>query len=131
MIGFLEELPKQHLQSKLITMWWWHNTEWGLATSSDLKNTLLWFKVKTKTWKPINPYVHEMGPQGPKHYIFVYHFYSNAWKLGILPKVDQIHKRLWPFTNLVRSPGTHDWNKIHNILWIQSTSSKMMISYVF
>ena len=35
------------------------------------------------------------------------------------------------FNNLVRSPRTHKWNEIHNILWIQSTFGKMMISHVF
>ena len=27
-------------------------------------------------------------------------------------------------------PGTHNWNIIHNFLWIRSTSGKLMISYV-
>ena len=27
------------------------NSEWGLVTSPDLENILLWFKVITKTWK--------------------------------------------------------------------------------
>ena len=29
------------------------------------------------------------------------------------------------------SPGIYNWSKIHNILWIWSTSFKMMMSYVF
>ena len=51
--------------------------------------------------------------------------------LIIFPEVDQIHKKLWIWSNLIRVPGTHNWNKIHNFLWVQSTSGKMMMSYIF
>ena len=62
-----------------------------------------------------------MGPWGPKHYIFGDHSFSkNARKLRfyvflhvhatkhdiiILPEVDQIHKKLWICSSLVRVSG--------------------------
>ena len=52
--------------------------------------------------------------------------------------MDQIHKSLWIFTNLIRvrrdsqlKQNLHLKFKIKFILWIQSASVKMMISYVF
>ena len=42
-----------------------HNSEWGLVTSSDLENALLWFKVKTKTWKRIKAIVFQVNLQKP------------------------------------------------------------------
>ena len=53
------------------------------------------------------------------HYLSEYHH--------LISSVDGIHKRLRIFTNSFWVPGTHDWNKIHKILWIQSTAGKMMI----
>ena len=41
------------------------NSEWGLVTSSDLENTLLWFNVKTKTWKRIKAIVFQVNSQKP------------------------------------------------------------------
>ena len=62
--------------------------------------------------------MHKIGPRGPKHYILGDSFFSkNARKLRfyvflhvnarkhdiiILPEVDQIHKKLWIFSNLVQ-----------------------------
>ena len=43
----------------------YRNSEWELVRSSDLKNTLLWFKVKTKTWKRIKAIVFQVNLQKP------------------------------------------------------------------
>ena len=39
------------------------NSECGLVTSSGLENTLLWFKIKTKTWKRIKAIVFQANLQ--------------------------------------------------------------------
>ena len=65
--------------------------------------------------------MHMLDPRGPKHYIFGNHFCSkdarkvrfhvflhvNARKhdIIILPEVDQIHKKLWICSSLVRVSG--------------------------
>ena len=46
-IVFLEELLKQHFQSKLISVTL-RNSEWWLVTSSDLENTLLGLRSKPR-----------------------------------------------------------------------------------
>ena len=50
---------------KIDTIMTSHNSEWGLVTSSDLENTLLWFKVKTKTSKSIKAIVFQVNLQKP------------------------------------------------------------------
>ena len=41
------------------------NSEWGLVTSSDLENTLLWFSFKSKTWKRIKTIFFQVNLQKP------------------------------------------------------------------
>ena len=41
------------------------NGEWELVTSSDLENTLLWFKVNSKTWKHIKAIIFQVNLQKP------------------------------------------------------------------
>ena len=133
----------------------------------DLKNVLMWFTVDSFKPNPgkfqymilrkcvtnqlsffINPHMHKMGPQGPKHYIFGDHFtqkmpessgsmYSsilmleNIWYYHFTwsgPNSQEI-VNLFQFSS--GPPGTHNSNEIHNFLWIRSTSGKMMMSYVF
>ena len=42
-----------------------HNREWRLVRSSDLENIILWFNVKTKTWKRIKAIVFQVTLQKP------------------------------------------------------------------
>ena len=90
-----------------------------------------------------NVHMHKMGPQGPKHYIFGDHFYSTIARkirfylfLHFSARKYTISLFYLKWTKFPRdcdilpvqfgSPGTHSWNKTHNILWIQTTSGKMM-----
>ena len=41
------------------------NREWRLVRSSDLENIILWFNVKTKTWKRIKQIVFQVTLQKP------------------------------------------------------------------
>ena len=88
------------------------------------------------------------GPQGPKHYVFGDHFYSTIARkirfyvfLHFSARKYTISSFYLKWTKFPRDcdilpvqfgfPGTHSWNKTHNTLWIQTTSGKMMISYIF
>ena len=53
---------------------------------------------------------------------------QKTYVIIILPKLDRISKKLGILFQLL---VLEDPNKIQNFLWIQSTSSKIMISYVF
>ena len=77
--------------------------------------------------------MHEMGPQVPKHYIFGDHFnLKNARKLRWYYNFTWRGLNSQEIVNSFQfSSRTHSWNKIHNFLWIRSTSGKMMMSYVF
>ena len=83
----------------------------------------------------LNPHIHKMGPKGLKHYIFGDRFYSkNAQKLRFIIFLHFYTVKYmisYLCSDLVPAPGTHNWNKIHNFLWIRSVSSKIMRSYVF
>ena len=86
-----------------------------------------------------NPHMHKMGHRRPKHYIFGYHFCSkNARRLRFYVFLHFNARKhimlslylIWTeFTRNCEfvptwfgSPGTHNWNKVHNFLWIWYTS---------
>ena len=104
-----------------------------------------WFEC----WKnSFHSHMHKMGPWGPKQYIFGNHFCSkNARTLRFhvflhfnarKHMTSSFFLRWTEFTRNCKfipiwfgSPQTHNWSKIHNFLWIWSTSCKMMMSYLF
>ena len=81
----------------------------------------------------LNPHMHKMGPRGLKNYIFGDHFlHFNGRK----HMISSFYLKWVKFSRNCEfvpiqfgSLGTHNWNKIHNYLWIRSTSGKMMVSY--
>ena len=90
-----------------------------------------------------NPHMHKMGPQGPKHYIFGDLFCSKrGLRFHVFLHFNARNRMVLSFylnwTEFTRncqivpiqfgSSETHNWNKIHNLLWIRSTSGKMMMS---
>ena len=89
-----------------------------------------------------------MGPKGLKLYIFGNQCYSkNARKPGFyvflyfIARKHLISSLYLKWTEFRRNcefvpiycrfPGTHNLNKIHNLLSVRSTSGKSIISYVF
>ena len=90
-----------------------------------------------------NPHMHKMGSQGPKHYVFGDHFSSkNARKLRFYvylhfnARKHRHYHFIWcglnshEIVNLLQFSLINNWNKIHNFLWIRSTSGKMMSCFV-
>ena len=111
---------------------------------------------KNRSMKPLSkvvsnvfhPHMYKMGPWGSKHYIFGDHFYSkNTRKLRFhvflqfdarKHMISSFYLKRLEFTKNCEfvqisfgSPGTYNWNKIHDFLSIWSTSGKIMMSYIF
>ena len=86
-----------------------------------------------------NTHKHKMGPREPNHYFFGDHLYSKYARklrfhvfLHFNARKHLISSlKLQIFSNLIRDPGALNRSKIHNFLWIRSTSGKMTMSYVF
>ena len=88
-------------------------------------------------------HMHKMSPRGPKHYIFGNNFYSKNFRKLIFHVFLHFNARkhmrssfYLKWTEFTKnryfgSTWTHNWNKIHNFLWIGFTSGKMMMSHVF
>ena len=80
--------------------------------------------------------MHKMSPRGPKHYIFGNNFYSKNFRKHIFHVFLHFNARkhmrssfYLKWTEFTKnryfgSTWTHNWNKIHNFLWIGSTSGK-------
>ena len=115
---------------------------------------ILFFFFYIKLWKShiwiyisnfmiffLNLHMHKMCPRGPKHkFLATISNSKNARKLRfhVFFHFNAGKHIAWggpnsqEIVNLFQfSSGTQDCNKIHNFLWIRSTSGEMMLSYVF
>ena len=129
-------MHKQSKGAKICASIWWESVENAPELSA---------KHLSNPEGTCNSHIHKMGPCRPKHYIFGDHFCSKnarklrfhvflhftAWKhmlLSFYLKWTKFKRNFEFVLFYFGSLWTHNWNKIHNFLWIRSTSGKIMMS---